>query len=47
MKLAIVTKSGIVVTVLDDLEEYDLRKAIARADVCQQILRAMERAKEK
>lgn len=41
MRLAVITNDGEVIEVMDDLEEYDLSKSFARADVADAIQRAM------
>jgi hypothetical protein len=37
MKLALITEDGVVITLIEDIEEYDLSKPFARAEVIDEI----------
>lgn len=42
MKIVIVNDEGEIVAEIENIEEYDLSKAVARADIIQQIEAALE-----
>ena len=46
MKLAIITDEGEVVIVMDDLQDYNLDKMMARVEVADQIQLALQALKE-
>lgn len=45
MKIQIITDEGILIETIEDAQEYDLSKPVAKAMLCEQIKDALERGK--
>ncbi len=43
MKLALITEEGVVITLIEEIEEYNLDKGVAKAEVIQAIQDELER----
>lgn len=46
MKLMLVNDSGVVVGEIEDIEEYDLTKPMARSELCDEIKQLLDDARE-